>query len=46
MRVFWWQGGIHIEPENDSDRDFLIKAYDMLPLLKLGWDFEGIDSEG
>jgi hypothetical protein len=23
MRVYWWQGGVHIEPETDSERDTL-----------------------
>jgi hypothetical protein len=23
MKVFWWQGGLHIEPESDEDRHVL-----------------------
>ena len=23
MKVFWWQGGVHVEPENDQERTAL-----------------------
>jgi hypothetical protein len=24
MKIFWWQGGLHFEPENTVDRDALM----------------------
>jgi hypothetical protein len=32
MKVFWWQVGLHIEPENDDERKALILLYDSLKL--------------
>lgn len=31
MKVFWWQGGVHIEPENDEDRVALLAITAVLP---------------
>jgi len=27
MQIFWWQGGIHIEPENGEDTDALMRLW-------------------
>jgi len=24
MKMYWWQGGLHIEPESDTDRNALV----------------------
>lgn len=26
MKIFWWQGGIHIEPESDVESEALLVA--------------------
>ena len=23
MKIYWWQGGVHIKPETDQEREFL-----------------------
>ncbi len=28
MRIFWWQGGLHAEPENDDERKALALIYE------------------
>ena len=28
MRVFWWQGGLHAEPETDEERSALMTLWD------------------
>ena len=28
MRIFWWQGGIHMEPENEQEIDALMVLWD------------------
>ncbi len=33
MRVFWWQGGLHAEPESEEERE---KLYDLVDNLKWG----------
>ena len=30
IRVFWWQGGIHIEPQTDEQRILLVGLLDAL----------------
>jgi hypothetical protein len=42
MRIFWWQGGLHLEPESDSDREALRSLHDTLVAwtlvpLTVGW---------
>lgn len=27
MKISWWQGGLHYEPENSSDRDALMSIW-------------------
>ncbi len=27
MKVFWWQGGLHIDPENKEDADALTRLW-------------------
>ena len=34
MKVFWWQAGLHIEPENENDLDKLLTLEYLL--VKLG----------
>ena len=31
MKVYWWQGGVHVEPENDKDRAALMALTAHLP---------------
>jgi len=28
MKMFWWQGGLHIEPEDAEDRKALMKLWE------------------
>lgn len=30
IRVFWWQGGLHIEPQTDEQRALLVGLWKML----------------
>ena len=39
MRVFWWQGGIHIEPEGEQEHKTLLDAVNMLREAKFGDPF-------
>lgn len=41
MRIFWWQGGLHIEPENDAD----FHALRLLYSAKRGWP-ESLSGDG
>ena len=36
MRIYWWQGGLHIEPESNSDTELLVVGYDLLHCLRIG----------
>lgn len=27
MRMFWWQGGLHVEPESGEDTDALMRLW-------------------
>ena len=36
MRIYWWQGGVHIEPESDEDCEFLVEGMKVLQFLKTG----------
>jgi hypothetical protein len=27
MKMYWWQGGVHVEPENREDRDALMRLW-------------------
>lgn len=27
MKIYWWQGGIHLEPESGEDRDALMRLW-------------------
>ena len=33
MRVFWWQAGVHVEPENDEEREALQVLVDSLDVF-------------
>ena len=33
MKIFWWQGGVHIDPENQEEREALIVLLDNLKIL-------------
>lgn len=35
MRVFWWQAGLHLEPQSESERDALLRLQEAL-MLGLG----------
>ncbi len=30
MRIFWWQGGLHVQPESDPERAALVLLSDSL----------------
>jgi hypothetical protein len=36
IRVFWWQGGLHLEPQTDEQRELLVSLCRFLELAKLG----------
>ncbi len=36
MRVFWWQGGVHIEPETDEQRTLLVGLLAALDAVRIG----------
>lgn len=35
MRTYWWQGGVHIDPETDDNWDFLLKVINSLECTDL-----------
>ena len=35
MKVYWWQGGLHLEPENDEERKALQRITQDLKLIDL-----------
>ena len=35
MRIFWWQGGLHIEPETNDERRWLGQATKILESLEV-----------
>ena len=41
MRIFWWQLGLHIEPETHEENIFLEKCHDFLQNIKFD---DGIDT--
>ena len=36
MKIFWWQGGLHVEPENDDERKALLTLSNTLDGVDLG----------
>ena len=36
MRFFFWQGGLHIEPESEADRQLLTATMEFLKGVKIG----------
>ena len=30
MKMFWWQGGVHIEPETNAEREWLLAGTQIL----------------
>lgn len=36
MRIYWWQGGLHLEPETDEERVGLVKLGESLAVLGAG----------
>lgn len=43
MRIYWWQAGVHIEPESDEERIFLGECTELktlVPLAKVSEKFE------
>lgn len=45
MRVFWWQAGLHLEPESDRDRTALLRLQEALEGLGLVRLVHGVDSD-
>ena len=41
MRIYWWQGGLHIEPDTDTDRAALEILSDSLKLANVGQGVPG-----
>jgi len=33
MKVFWWQGGLHIQPESHKEAEALVAVVDSLNLV-------------
>ena len=40
MKVYWWQGGIHIEPESAKEREALFYLTERLKLVQIGHGIE------
>jgi hypothetical protein len=36
MRIYWYQGGLHLEPETDNERSGLVKLGDALAAVGVG----------
>ena len=34
IRVFWWQGGLHLEPQTDEQRELLVSLQRVLELAE------------
>jgi len=34
IRVFWWQGGLHLEPQTDEQRELLVSLARVLELAE------------
>ena len=35
MKIYWWQGSLHIEPESDEDRVFLVESLEVLERVRI-----------
>lgn len=35
MKAFWWQGGVHLEPDNEEEREVLRGFVKMLDLVEV-----------
>jgi hypothetical protein len=35
MKIYWWQGGLHFEPENNDDRDALMCLWSAEKIIPL-----------
>jgi hypothetical protein len=35
MRIFWWQGGVHIEPKNSDEARKLVEIMETLKNLEI-----------
>jgi len=33
MRIYWWQGGVHLDPESDREREALTLLWRSVPLI-------------
>ena len=40
MKSYWWQGGVHIEPESAEDLEILCKFTEFLDVVQVGHSFE------
>jgi hypothetical protein len=36
MKIYWWQGGLHAEPESDQDRQALTALIGVLDRVRIG----------
>lgn len=36
MRVYWWNGGVQVEPESDEDRQTLVAMVGALDRVRVG----------
>jgi len=36
MRIYWWQGGLHLHPESEEDREALNNLCEAFPALAAG----------
>ena len=41
MKAYWWQGGVHIEPESDADRDTLVTFVNFLNVVRVEHQIPG-----
>lgn len=35
MKIYWWQAGVHIEPESDADRNTLVGFVNFLKVAQV-----------
>ena len=35
MKIYWWQGGVHIEPESAKEREALCKFTELLDVVRV-----------
>ena len=40
MKIYWWQGGVQIEPESEKEREALFYLTEHLDLVRIGHGIE------